>query len=91
VAKNTNKPTIYSYWVVEVDHGSGRAQVDFDATNFWISRQFSPESNIMYFTEYKDGMPKRNMVNIDVSTGVESAWDEGRLFLERALSAPNSK
>lgn len=91
MAKNAKKADIYSYWVVEVNHTSGKAQIDFAATDFWISRIFSPESNVMYFKQDKDGLPKRNMVEINLNDPKESSWDEGRRIIEKALSSIRGK
>lgn len=83
--RTTKQANVYSYWVIEVDHTAGTAQVDFDATTFWINMQFSPESNVMYFKDGEDGLPKRNMVKLDTETADETEWDKGRIILERAL------
>lgn len=91
MTKGSREPRIYSYWVVEVDHSTETAQVDLAATDFWISKQFSPESNIMYFTERKNGPHKRNMVELDLTNPEETVWDMGRKILEKALAAIKPK
>lgn len=75
----------YSYWVVEVNHDTGEAQIDHDATNFWISRIFEPESNVMRFPENEDGYAERMTIEID-HDDLDSPYDFGRRILDKKLS-----
>lgn len=67
----------YSFWVVEVNHETGEVQIDHDATDFWISRIFEPESNVMRFPENKSGFADRETVKLDFDDP-NSEWHTGR-------------
>jgi len=76
---------IYSYWVVEVNHETGKAQIDHDATNFWINRIFEPESNVMRFPENQEGYAERETIAIDFDE-LNSEWEHGMTILDKKLS-----
>jgi hypothetical protein len=79
-----SNPT-YSYWVVEVNHDTGKAVVDHDATQFWINRIFMPESNVMRFNTNAEGYDERETLAIDFDE-LNSEWEHGLSIIDKALS-----
>lgn len=76
----------YSYWVVEVDHQTGYAAIDYDATEFWVSRIFSPESNVMTFTPNEEhGFDDRETIEIN-HDDLDNEYDRGAEILVKALA-----
>lgn len=75
---------IFSYWVVEVDHQTGEINLDLDATEFWISRIFEPESNVMEFRTNEDGWDDRLTIKIN-HDDLDTPYDFGRRMIEKAL------
>lgn len=78
------EPTTFSYWVVEVDHQTGKIQLDVDATDFWISRIFEPESNVMKFIPNEDGFDDRLTIEIN-HDDLDTPYDFGRQTIDRLL------
>lgn len=73
----TKPAPTYSFWVVEVNHDTGEVQIDHDATDFWISRIFEPESNVMRFPENSSGFVDRETVELDFDNQL-NPWYTGR-------------
>lgn len=80
----------FSYWVVEVDHQTGKARLDLDATEFWISRIFYPESNVMEFTPNDEGWEERKTIEIN-HDDLDTPYDYGRRVIDRAINLSKLK
>lgn len=81
----------YSYWVVEVDHQTGEMKIDLDATDFWISRIFFPESNVMTFTPNETRfLDDRTNIEID-HDNPDNEYDWGRRIIDRAINLSKLK
>lgn len=81
-----SEPKTYSYWVVEVDHQTGKIQLDLDATEFWVSRIFLPESNVMKFTPNEEhGFDDRETIEIN-HDDLDNEYDWGRRIIDKAIA-----
>jgi len=79
------EPKMFSYWVIEVDHQTGKIQLDLDATEFWVSRIFDPESNVMTFTTNEEGWDDRQTVEIN-HDDLDTPYDYARQIIDRVLN-----